>query len=142
MGIEDIIQVVLDHLDSCIDSDFEEVLEVLTEQGIDMTQYSADDIREIIDNALNEPENSYSVTFGARPDWEIQERNFAKSTLLDKLKFHRIYPSTIETDNYYGGLTSYAEDKVLEAINKARDNKNISDSIYRELFSLLKKASH
>ena len=80
------------------------------------------------------------ISFGAAPD--VDARNVAKSALIDKLDTNHIYTSSLTTDDLWGGLDSYSGDKVYDAINSARDNNRISDTVYRELMALLKKACH
>lgn len=111
-------------------------------QGIDLTQYSSEDIEEAMRSALETSENTHGceISFGASPD--VDARNTDKSTLLDKLSNNRIYVSQIYTDKLWGGLDSYSGDKVYDAINSARDNGKISSTVYNELISLLKKACH
>ena len=50
--------------------------------------------------------------------------------------------TNLSTDNLWGGLDSYSGDKVYDAINDARDPGRISDSVFKDLIKLLKKACH
>ena len=111
-------------------------------QGIDLTQYSPEDIEDAMRSVLKTNENAhgYEISFGASAD--VDARNTAKSTLLDKLSNNKIYISQIYTDKLWGGLDSYSGDKVYDAINTARDNGKISSNVYNQLMLLLKKACH
>ena len=113
----------------------------------DLSMYSADEIKEAMNAALDDggiEEHSsnygHDIAFGAAPD--VDARNLAKSTLLSKLSTNHIYTSNLHTDKLWGGLDSYSGDKVYDAINSARDSNKITESVHRELITLLKKACH
>lgn len=116
--------------------------------GIDLSMYSPDEIEEALKAALEADGGTtdhilnygHDISFGAASD--VDARNLAKSSLLDKLGSNHIYTSSLSTDDYWGGLDTYSGDKVYDAINDARDDGRISDSVYKELMSLLKKACH
>ncbi|MBR1961450.1 MAG: hypothetical protein IKA26_00655 [Alistipes sp.] len=140
MEIDEIINAVLDR-DGDMGSD---LFDTLIDSGIDLSEYGEEDIKTILKEVLDESndsvDNAYNVSFGASSPEDV--RNLAKSTLLDKLKTNGIYVNSIYTDKLYGGLTSYSGEQVYEAINEARDDKDITDSVYRELMSLLKKSCY
>ena len=69
-------------------------------------------------------------------------RDIAKSELLSALSSNHIYPGSVYTDKLWGGLDYYSGNKVRDAINKARDNGSISDTTYKRLMQMLKKACH
>ena len=115
--------------------------------GIDLSAYSPDEIEEALKSAFGTDggaehvfNGGHDISFGAAPD--VDARNVAKSALIDKLDTNHIYTSSLTTDDLWGGLDSYSGDKVYDAINSARDNDRISDTVYRELMALLKKACH
>lgn len=124
-----------------------DIMSNLEHSGFDLSMYSADDIREALKAAMDSDgidghssNHGHEITFGAAPD--VDARNLAKSSLITKLGESHIYTSRLDTDNLWGGLDSYSGDKVYDAINNARDNNRISESVYKELMSLLKKACH
>lgn len=115
--------------------------------GFDFSMYSADEIKEAVNAAMDaggvDEHNSnygHDIAFGA--SYDVDARNLAKSTLLTKLSANHIYTSNLYTDKAWGGLDSYSGNKVYDAINSARDSNSISESVYRELITLLKKACH
>lgn len=115
--------------------------------GIDLSAYSPDEIEEALKSAFGTDggaehvfNGGHDISFGAAPD--VDARNVAKSALIDKLDTNHIYTSSLTTDDLWGGLDSYSGDKVYDAINSARDNNRISDTVYKELMALLKKACH
>lgn len=119
----------------------------LEHSGVDLSMYSADEIKEALkaamdtDSADGHSSNyGHDISFGASPD--VDARNVAKSTLISKLSSNHIYTSNLYTDRLWGGLDSYSGDKVYDAINDARDHQRISASVYNELMALLKKACH
>ena len=119
----------------------------LEHSGVDLSMYSADEIKEALkaamdtDSADGHSSNyGHDISFGASPD--VDARNVAKSTLISKLNSNHIYTSSLYTDRLWGGLDSYSGDKVYDAINDARDHQRISASVYNELMALLKKACH
>lgn len=127
-------------------SGHENVIEGIDGSTLDMSQYSSDEIEDAIRNAfsaddgLHHAGQGYDVSFGAAPD--VDARNLAKSALITKLNTNHIYTTNLCTDNLWGGLDSYSGDKVYDAINDARDHGRISDSVYKDLIKLLKKACH
>lgn len=134
-----------DNINFCGDGD--SILDVLNHSGVDLSMYSSDEIKEALvaswdtDEANVDGNNcGQEITFGASPD--VDARNLAKSSLETKLSSHRIYTNTLYTDKFWGGLDAYSGSKVYDAINTARDNNKISDSVFIELMSLLKKACH
>lgn len=119
----------------------------LEHPGLDLSMYSADEIKEAMNAAMDagggdghNPNYGHDIAFGAA--YDVDARNLAKSTLLTKLSANHIYTSNLYTDKLWGGLDSYSGDKVYDAINSARDSNKISESVYRELIALLKKACH
>ena len=119
----------------------------LEHSGVDLSVYSADEIKEAMKVALDadgvdghSSNYGHDISFGAASD--VDARNLAKSTLISKLNSNHIYTSSLYTDRLWGGLDSYSGDKVYDAINDARDNQRISSSVYNELMALLKKACH
>ena len=124
-----------------------DIVSGLEHSGIDLSIYSADEIKEAMKVAMGidgvDGQNSnygHDITFGAAPD--VDARNMAKSTLITRLSTNHINTSSLTTDRLWGGLDSYSGNKVYDAINNARDNNRISESVYKELMALLKKACH
>lgn len=127
--------------------DYHDFMSGMEHSGIDLSMYSADEIKEAMKAAMDADDGyghsasyGHDISFGAASD--VDARNMAKSTLITKLGTFHIYPGYLTTDSLWGGLDSYSGDKVYDAINNARDHNNISDSVYRELIALLKKACH
>lgn len=125
--------------------------------GIDLSNYSMDDIEEAIRSAIDSnnhdgisidditdhstADHGYDVSFCGSPD--VDARNLAKSSLLAKMSSYHIHTTTpVTTDSTWGGLDYYSGNQVAHAINAARDNGMISDSVYKDLLALLKKACH
>lgn len=81
-----------------------------------------------------------SVSFGSSID--IEERDVAKSKLIDKLQSCHIDYSRIYSDNTWGGIDSYSGNNIKDDINRARNNNLISDSEFNELLGLLIIACH
>ena len=126
---------------------YNNIVSGMEHSNFDLSMYSADEIKEAMRAAMDADNDhahsaghGHDITFGAAPD--VDARNMAKSTLITKLGTYHIYPGNLSTDSLCGGLDSYSGDKVYDAINYARDHNNISDSVYRELMTLLKKACH
>ncbi|MBQ0142556.1 MAG: hypothetical protein KBT06_07145 [Prevotellaceae bacterium] len=123
-----------------------DIASILDHSGIDLSMYDANEIEDAIKSAIDTDSHHHSlihghdISFGA--SFDVDARNLAKSTLITKLGSNHIYTSTLYTDNIWGGLDSYSGKIVYEAINDARDNNRISDSVFRELIALLKKACH
>lgn len=108
---------------------------------VDLSHYTPSEIEEAIQSAAaSDTSHAYEVSFGA--SYDVDARNLAKSQLLDQLNYNRIYVTSVSTDNLWGGIDSYSGDKIYDAINEARDDGKISDTIYRKLIALLKKACH
>ena len=124
----------------------ENIIDSFDSSSIDISQYSSDEIEDAVRNAfstddcLHDTGHGYDISFGAAPD--VDARNLAKSTLITKLNTNHIYTTNLGTDNLWGGLDSYSGNKVYDAINDARDHGRISDSVYKDLIKLLKKACH
>lgn len=125
----------------------DDVLSGMGHSAIDLSMYSADEIREALKAAMDSDgmdghssNYGHDISFCAAPD--VDARNLAKSTLISKLNSNHIYTSSLTTDRLWGGLDSYSGDKVYDAINNARDNNRISESVYKDLMKLLKKACH
>ena len=91
-------------------------------------------------DGLHDTSYGYDISFGAAPD--VDARNFAKSALITQLNTTHIYTTNLCTDNLWGGLDSESGDKVYDAIKDARDHGRISNSVYKDLIKLLKKACH
>ena len=132
---------------SCNYDGHNDIVSGLEHSGIDLSVYSADEIKEALKAAMNidEPNGhssdyGHEISFGASSD--VDARNVAKSTLISKLSSNHINTSSLYTDRLWGGLDSYSGGKVYDAINDARDNQKISSSVYNELMALLKKACH
>jgi hypothetical protein len=124
-----------------------DIVSGLEHSGVDLSMYSADEIKEAMKVAMGTDgidghgsNYGHDISFGASPD--VDARNVAKSTLISKLSTYHIYTSSLYTDRLWGGLDSYSGDIVYDAINDARNNQSISDSVYNELIALLKKACH
>lgn len=119
-----------------------DIVSGLEHSGIDLSMYDADEIKEALKAAMGGDSSDYGhdIAFGAAPD--VDARNLAKSTLITKLSANHIYTSSLYTDSLWGGLDSYSGDRVYDAINDARDNNRITDSVYKDLIALLKKACH
>lgn len=71
--LDEIIQAIVEMLgDTTIDFDIEEIMGSLIDQGIDLTQFTVEEIQEALDSALEADSHSsmetseYNVTFGAR----------------------------------------------------------------------------
>ena len=71
--LDDIIQSIIDNFcESNIDYDFEDILDSLMDQGIDLTQFTVEEIKEALDSALDADSQAavgtseYHVTFGAK----------------------------------------------------------------------------
>lgn len=114
--------------------------------SLDLSHYSSDEIEDAVrnafasDNSLHDIGHGYDVSFGAAPD--VDARNLAKSALITKLSANHIYTTNLATDTLWGGLDDYSGDKVYDAINDARVQGRITDSVYRDLIKLLKRACH
>ena len=115
--------------------------------GLDLSMYSTDEIKEAMKVAVDSDgvdghssSHDHNISFGAASD--VDARNLAKSTLITKLNANHINTYKLYTDNLWGGLDSYSGHQVYDAINSARDNNMISESVYKELMALLKKACH
>ena len=128
-------------------SSHNDIISGLEHSGVDLSVYSADEIKEAMKVALDadgvdghSSNYGHDIAFGASAD--VDARNAAKSALISKLSSNHIYTSSLYTDRLWGGLDSYSGDKVYNAINDARDNQKISASVYNELMTLLKKACH
>ena len=127
-------------------SGHESVIDGFDGSTLNLSQYSHDEIEDAVQNALGTGEglhdtsHGYDISFGAAPDMDA--RNLAKSELITQLNTNHIYTTNLCTDNLWGGLDSYSGDKVYDAINDARDHGRISDSVYKDLIKLLKKACH
>ena len=127
-------------------SGHESVIDGFDGSTLNLSQYSHDEIEDAVQNALGTGEglhdtsHGYDISFGATPDMDA--RNLAKSALITQLNTNHIYTTNLCTDNLWGGLDSYSGDKVYDAINEARDHGRISDSVYKDLIKLLKKACH
>lgn len=126
---------------------YSDIVNGMGHSGLDLSMYSADEIKEALKIAMdsdgydgNNTSYGHDISFGAAPD--VDARNLAKSTLISKLSSNHICTSNLYTDRLWGGLDYYSGDKVYDAINDARDNNRISETVYRELMSLLKKACH
>lgn len=123
-----------------------DITSILDHSGIDLSMYDENEIEDAIKSAIDADTHHHSsihgheIAFGASSD--VDARNLAKSTLISKLGSNHIYTSSLYTDDLWGGLDSYSGKVVYEAINDARDNNRISDSVFRELIALLKKACH
>ena len=124
-----------------------DIISGLEHSGLDLSMYSADEIKEAMKVAMgtecidgHSSNYAHDISFGASLD--VDARNMAKSTLISKLSSNHIYTSSLYTDRLWGGLDSYSGDKVYDAINDARDHQRISASVYNELMTLLKKACH
>lgn len=126
-----------DHLDS---AGYEDIISSLGD--LDLSQYTVEEIQEALDAAFDspEPDGGNEITFGAAPD--VDARNMAKSSLLDKLSVHGIHVYNVNTDKLWGGLDASSGNKVYSAINEARDNGKITSTLYSELIKLLKKSCH
>lgn len=142
--IENISDLFSDGGNVCIDGD-SGIMDYMGHPVIDLSMYGADEIREALNAAfptdgMNGLETNYGhdIPFGAASD--VDARNLAKSTLISKLNSSHVSTGNLYTDRLWGGLDSYSGNKVYDAINSARDNNRISESMYRELVSLLKKA--
>ena len=124
-----------------------EIVTVFGHSGFDFSMYSADEIKEAVNAAMDADgvnghcsNYGHDIAFGA--SYDVDACNLAKSTLLTKLSANHIYTSNLYTDKVWGGLDSYSGNKVYDAINSSRDSNSISESVYRELITLLKKACH
>lgn len=123
-----------------------DIATLLDHSGVDLSMYDADEIEDVIKSVLDGDYHSHAavygheISFGASPD--VDARNLAKSALITKLGNNHIYTSSLYTDNVWGGLDSYSGNKVYDALNDARDSNKISDYVFRELMTLLKKACH
>lgn len=150
MDIEDIIQVIFESIgEADADYDYGDMLNALVEQGVDLTQFSVEEIRGALDVALGEDvvdlendvidsDKRYNVAFVGSD--RVNERNIASSQLQELLQKHHIYiPGAVYSDKF-GGLSSFSGEKVEDAINAARNKGNISHEDYRYLLELLKKA--
>lgn len=74
--------------------------------------------------------------------YDMEKRDKAKSLLIDKLQEYYIYYSNIYSDNVWGGLDEYSGRIIKDSIDRARNNSQISNSVYNELMRLLKEACH
>lgn len=70
--LDDIIQSIVDTFcESNIDFDFEDIIDSLMDQGIDLTQFTVEEIKEALDSALETDSTTsdspeYHVSFGAK----------------------------------------------------------------------------
>lgn len=121
---------------------YNDIVSGLDHFGIDLSIYDADEIKEALKAAMDGHSSDYGheIAFGAAPD--VDARNLAKSSLITELSTNHIYTGNLTTDGSWGGLDSYSGEKVYNAINDARDNNRISDSVFNDLIALLKKACH
>lgn len=69
MEFEDIIQLIAESVGEVgVDSDFEDMFDSLIEQGVDLTQYSVEEIRDVLDGVLDNQvdlDEAYNVSFGS-----------------------------------------------------------------------------
>lgn len=124
-----------------------DIVSGLEHSGIDLSMYDADEIRNALNAAMDadgmdvySSNYGHDIAFGAAPD--VDARNLAKSSLITELSTNHIYTGNLTTDGSWGGLDSYSGEKVYNAINDARDNNRITDSVFNDLIALLKKACH
>ena len=73
LNLDDIIQSIIEvFAESSVDCDFEDIIDSLMDQGIDLTQFSAEEINEAIDSALaadsidTSDSSPYHISFGAK----------------------------------------------------------------------------
>lgn len=125
----------------------------LMEYGIDLSQFSPEEIREAIDYAVSgeeltnigEQSNTHISSQGNNISFEgigEDSRNTSKSELLDKLKAKHIDTKYLHTDNHYGGFDSNSASEIKERLNEARDKGSITDTEYKEMSKKLKDSSY
>ena len=123
-----------------------EAIGAVAHSGVDWSMYTVDELKAAFKSALDAEAHHHpahhgcDISFGAAPD--VDARNLAKSELIDKLNSYHIYTPSLSTDNLWGGLDLYSGKSVYHALNEARDQGRISDTVFKNLTALLKKACH
>lgn len=147
---QDLIDVISDYIQNSDGHgvDFDSISDYLLSNGIDLSNFTADEIREALDDALSDGDNLSDVatTAGHNISFEggyysSSVRDEALAQLKDQLSSKYISTGPLWTDDINGGLNYDSTTSLERTLRNAVADGKLSSSELEQIFNKLNVAS-